>query len=72
MGAAIIVPESDARMTRLIGLFRLTDYDIGMFYKIFNRLGTLNLPILFAQYFIFPSQIIVLNYGVIRYILCYF
>ena len=48
MGAAIIVPESDARMTRLIDLFRLTDYDIGMFYKIFNRLGTYNVSVRFT------------------------
>ena len=71
MGAAIIVPESDARMTRLIDLFRLTDYDIGMFYKIFNRLGTYNVSVRFTALDHIWWIITLINV-VIKYIICWF
>lgn len=39
MGGAMVVPDNDERMDRLANLFHLTDFDIGKFYKLFNKLG---------------------------------
>ena len=42
MGGAMVVPDNDERMDRLAHLFHLTDFDIGKFYRLFNKLGKLH------------------------------
>jgi Ca2+-binding EF-hand superfamily protein len=38
MGAAMIIPEPDDRMEKLVDLFALTDIDLAIFYKCFSKL----------------------------------
>lgn len=38
MGAALIIPESDDRMEKLVDLFALTDVDLALFYRLFAKL----------------------------------
>ena len=40
MGAAMIVPECDERMEKLVDLFMLSDKDLAKFYKCFDKLDT--------------------------------
>ena len=37
----MVVPDNDERMDKLAHLFHLTDFDIGKFYRLFNKLGKL-------------------------------
>lgn len=42
MGAAMVVPETDDRIDKLVELFALTDYDLVIFYQSFKQLGKYN------------------------------
>jgi hypothetical protein len=42
MGNTLVVPEGDARLNKLIDLYKLSNEELAQFWKIFQKLGKLD------------------------------
>jgi hypothetical protein len=48
MGNTIVLPETDARLNKLIDLYSLTHDELSQFMKIFSKLGKLSADLIKA------------------------